>query len=298
MTRPYQDGGHIPAFRNPSIFRLTKNIFLSYCSSKFMFKIKRIQVSTQWETKLKKAGLLDLEAVANRQFDWFEPPNHRRGGWSGVSRITLDPEMPTEDQTTVFLKIQQNHWFRAPHTFFRRQLTFVRELEAMMQITPIISFMPEILLFGQWTTGPDAGAVIITKALDGWIPLSDWLQGKNNLVPPDQDTLLRVLKAIASTSRKLNDAGWVHLSFYAKHVFVRPNKDAAYDVCLIDYEKCRRHVFPGYRYIKDCSQFMRRTPLMTDDNKRNYLKFYFQTDTFTPAHRRLIKKMPGAPQEL
>lgn len=263
-----------------------------------MFKIEKIQISTQWKAQLEKAGLLDLEAVANRQFDWFEPPNHRRGGWSGVSRIILNPEALPEDQVPVFLKIQQNHWFRAPNNFFRRQLTFVRENESMTQIAPVVSCTPEVLLFGQWTSGPDTGAVIITRALDGWHPLNGWLQGKNSLVPPDQTTLLKVFESIASTSRLLNNAGWVHLSFSAKHLFVRPNNDSAYDVCLIDYEKCRRHLSSGYRTIKDCSHFMRHTPLMTDALKREYLKFYFQTDVFSPAHRRLIKKMPGAPQQL
>ena len=263
-----------------------------------MFKVKKIKVSTQWENRLKKAGLFDLEEIANRQYNWIEKPNYRRGGWSGVSRILLNPEAIPEDQTTVYLKIQQNHWYRAPNTFFRRQLTFVREIEAMMQTAPIISFMPEVLLFGQWTTGSDAGAVIITKALDGWLPLNEWLQGKNSLIPPDQTTLLKVFKAIAATSRKLNNAGWVHLSFYAKHIFVRPNDVDGFDVCLIDFEKCRRHLISSYRTIKDCSQFMRRMPLITEKNKRDYLKFYFQTDTFTPAQRWLIRKMKGAPQKL
>jgi len=113
-----------------------------------MLKIEKIQVSPQWETKLRKAGLLDFEAVAKRQFDWFEPPNQRRGGWSGVSRIILNPEALPEEQETVFLKIQQNHWFRAPNNFFRRHLTFEREIEAMTQIAPIISCTPEVLLFG------------------------------------------------------------------------------------------------------------------------------------------------------
>lgn len=263
-----------------------------------MLKTEKIQVSPQWETKLRKAGLLDFEAVANRQFDWFEPPNQRRGGWSGVSRIILNPEALPEEQETVFLKVQQNHWFRAPNNYFRRHLTFEREIEAMTQIAPIVSCTPEILLFGRWNTGPDSWAVIITRSLDGWFPLNGWIQGKNGLVPPDQATLLKIFEAIASTSRRLNKAGWVHLSFSAKHLFVRPNTDAAYDICLIDYEKCRRHVLPGYRTIKDCSHFMRHTPLMTDELKRDYLKFYFQTDDFTPAHRRLIRKMPGAPQKL
>ncbi len=263
-----------------------------------MFKVEKFQVSQKWEAILSEAGLLDIEAVVGREFDWFETPNQRRGGWSGVSRIVLNPNVSPEDQKTVFLKIQQNHWFRAPNNFFRRHLTFEREIDAMTQISSIVNCTPEVLLFGRWITGQDAWAVIITRSLDGWLPLNGWLLGKNGLVPPDQATLLKIFEAIASTSRQLNEAGWVHLSFSAKHLFVRPNKEAAYDICLIDYEKCRRHIFSGYRTIKDCSHFMRHTPKFSDAHKRYYLKSYFQTETFTPSQRRLIRKMKGAPKKI
>ncbi|MGB9499106.1 MAG: hypothetical protein ACKVE4_05020 [Dissulfuribacterales bacterium] len=67
-----------------------------------MFKVEKFQVSQKWETILDDAGLLDIEAVMRREFDWFETPNQRRGGWSGVSRIVLNPDASAEDQEAVF----------------------------------------------------------------------------------------------------------------------------------------------------------------------------------------------------
>ncbi|MGB9499108.1 MAG: lipopolysaccharide kinase InaA family protein [Dissulfuribacterales bacterium] len=124
--------------------------------------------------------------------------------------------------------------------------------------------------------------------------------GGKGLVPPDETTFLKVLKKIALISRQLNDAGWVHMGFSVKHIFVRPRANAAtaFDICLIDYEKCRKHPFPGYRTMKDCSHFMRHTPNLSDAHKRYYLKSYFQTEMFTPSQRRLIRKMRGAPKNL
>ena len=265
-----------------------------------MFKVEKFRVSQKSETILAEAGLLDIEAVVGREFDWFETPNQRRGGWSGVSRIVLNPEASQEDQEAVFLKIQKNHCYRSPNKYFRKQLTFVRELEAMEQVAAIIRYTPEVLFFAQWSSGADAGAILITKSLDGWLSLADWLRGEKGLVPPDETTFLNVLKEIAMTSRQLNNAGWVHFGFSAKHIFVRPrvNADTAFDICLIDYEKCRKHAFFGYRTMKDCSHFIRHTPKFSDAHKRYYLKSYFQTETFTPAHRWLIRKMRGAPKNL
>jgi len=82
-----------------------------------MFKIKKQWIAPEWESTLRDAGLLDIESVSKREFDWFEAPNRRHGGWSGVTRIVLNPDAVPEDQKAVFLKIQQNHFYRAPSTF-------------------------------------------------------------------------------------------------------------------------------------------------------------------------------------
>lgn len=61
---------------------------------------------------MRDAGLPDIESVLTRSFDWFEAPNRRRGGWSGVSHIVLNPTAMPQYQQAVFLKIQQNHFYQ------------------------------------------------------------------------------------------------------------------------------------------------------------------------------------------
>jgi hypothetical protein len=63
-----------------------------------MFKLKQYWVSPELKPILKSAGLLDIESVSQREFDWFEAPNRRRGGWSGVSKIVLNPEAWEQSQ--------------------------------------------------------------------------------------------------------------------------------------------------------------------------------------------------------
>jgi hypothetical protein len=43
-----------------------------------MFKAEKFWVSQKSESILAEAGLLDIEAVVGREFDWFETPNQRR----------------------------------------------------------------------------------------------------------------------------------------------------------------------------------------------------------------------------
>ena len=57
-----------------------------------MFKIKQQWIAPEWEDALKQADLLNIEASLQREFDWFEEPNRRRGGWSGVTRLVLNPK--------------------------------------------------------------------------------------------------------------------------------------------------------------------------------------------------------------
>ena len=45
-----------------------------------------------WEKILRDNGLADFDSIWNLDAGWFEEPNKRRGGWSGVSRISLKTE--------------------------------------------------------------------------------------------------------------------------------------------------------------------------------------------------------------
>ncbi len=261
-----------------------------------MFELKKSWVSPEYESQLQAAGLLDLESVSKRDFEWFEAPNRRRGGWSGVARIVLNPEAPESEQRAVFLKIQQNHFYIAPNTFFRKRLTFEREFAAMQALQPHCQAIPKVILFARWSRDGDQGCVLITEALDTWHPLRHWLLGKHSTPPPDQETLHRCLRAIATTAREIHQAGWVHMCFSAKHLFLKEQDDGSFAARVVDLEKTRKRIGLGRRTSKDCSHFMRHTPSLTDADKLCFLKAYFRTDHFTPAQKALIRRMRGAPK--
>ena len=103
-----------------------------------MFKVEKTWISPEWEERLKEADLLDIEAVSEREFNWFEAPNRRRGGWSGVTRIVLNPEAVPEEQKAVFLKIQQNHfWVICKHESGPPVLIQHPKVGFQMMITPV-----------------------------------------------------------------------------------------------------------------------------------------------------------------
>jgi len=261
-----------------------------------MFKTINKWFKIELEAQLTEAGLLDIESVSQREFDWFEAPNRRRGGWSGVSRIVLNPDAPKAEQRAVFLKIQQNHFYIAPNTCFLKRLTFEREFAAMQAIRPNCDAIPEVVMFTKWQENGNQGSILVTEALDGWIPLRPWLLGDLEQPVPDKDTLHRAFDAIAKTAREINQAGWIHMCFSAKHIFVNEQADGRFAVRVVDLEKTRKRIGLGRRTVKDCSHFMRHTLAITEEDKAHFLKAYFQTDSFTPAQKALIAKMRGAPE--
>ena len=116
-----------------------------------------------------------------REFDWFEAPNRRRGGWSGVTRLVLNPDAAPQDQQAVFLKIQQNHFYRAPSTFFLKRLSFAREFDALQALAPVVSCYAKLTAIHPMATRRQSRLTdLLLKALEGLQPFDQWLREQKN----------------------------------------------------------------------------------------------------------------------
>ena len=260
-----------------------------------MFTVENLWVSKAHAPMLRAANLLDIEPLSQRTFDWFEEPNIRRGGWSGVSRIVLNPDAAAQEQKATFLKAQMNHFYGGLARLSRKRLTFEREFNALQALGATTKAVPNVLFFAKWRRGTDTGALLAIEALDDSLQLKDWLRGKTQREPPDESTLCRVLTAIARASRNINDAGWIHMGYSAKHFFVQEEPDGSFRSRVVDLEKSVRHPQARHRTKKDCSHFFRHTPNLGEEQKLHYLRAYFGTETFTSSQLRLIRKMRGGP---
>lgn len=257
-----------------------------------MLRIRELWFHKKWEANLRLAQLLDIESVAHRDFDWFEVPNKRRGGWSGVSRLVLNPDAAKAEQKAAFLKIQQNHFYRSWRNCFRKRLTYEREFLAINQLNGLIEGLPEVLLFAQWHEKRNKGCLLVTEALDEWISLDKWLLQE----PKDHETE-QVLRQLAGTLRSMHRHRWAHFGLFQKHVFLRPSVETkGYDIKLIDFEKSRKTLTQGQSIIEDVSRFLRHSPNLSQHNKIYFLKAYFQTELFNPSQKALIRKMRGVPE--
>src|SRR6185503_4684835 len=128
-------------------------------------------IEPEWQRIFGYNGLRSFDDFWKLEAKWFEEPNQRRGGWSGVVRCEL--KLPEGGTTRVFLKRQENHITRTFAHPIRGLPTFVREFENIMRCRErgIPSLTP--LYFACRTEGGNKRAVLLTEELVGFRSLKE-----------------------------------------------------------------------------------------------------------------------------
>ena len=199
-----------------------------------------------------------------------EEPNVRRGGWSGVKRSSLQFAHP------VYIKQQVNHNHRSIlHPFGRP--TILREVEGIKACRKHGIRTLDLLFYGNRRQRDGHRAMMVTRELKNYISLKDWLAS----CPEQQQHLDRVLREMARTIARFNNARWQHGSLYAKHIFVKISADTEnaprVKVALIDLEKSRRRLTRNQASRHDIAQLGRHSELTEAAWKTflNYYRLYF-----------------------
>lgn len=248
-------------------------------------------ISAKHSQVLQDNQLNTFDKVWNCQVNWFEEPNERRGGWSGVGRIAIKQD--DGSLMNAFLKKQDNHC----RTSFLHPLkgvpTFQREFEMLRYLNQQGVRVPEVLLFGRNPSG-DLKTTLMTKALDGFIPLevlTEELFGDNHANFSSQRA---VIKAVASFTRQLHAVKVQHRSFYPKHIFINMTNADAPEVAVIDLEKSRIKWFPVLPSLVDLSTLNRHARYWSKSRRMFFYLQYLGLKRLTPYAkwlcRRIIKR--------
>lgn len=177
---------------------------------------------------------------------WVEPPNYRRGGWSGALRAHWHGR-------GVYLKRQHQHLCREwLHPF--GWPTLCREFRNLKTLQHLGIGCPAPLFFGR----RGSSAVLVIEALDGFIAL-------DQLAVPAGPLRQKLAEALGSCLGKLHRQHLQHGCLYPKHIFVRPVADD-WQIALIDLEKMRWRVSAKGSARHDLSQFQRHQSLLDADD--------------------------------
>lgn len=206
-------------------------------------------------------GFDGFESLWDLELEWFEEPNYRRRGWSGVSRYVL--KRPEGDSLAVFIKRQQNHNFRSLLHLIRGLPTTYREYENLRRMREYGIPCPDVIFYGHRTVGGQWQAVLITRSLTEYQPLEHCL---NAIAQDDVAARKALLASVAHTLGRMHNHHLRHGSLYAKHILVRARRSAGskhdgaceFDSVVIDLERMRT-CFPLSRLaLRDLGQLQRR----------------------------------------
>jgi hypothetical protein len=237
-------------------------------------------LSEHWRPILAYNGLADFAALWQHKADWFEEPNHRRGGWSGVSRCELT--LPDGGKCAVFLKRQENHKARIWTHPVRGAPTFLREFRHIMHYRSCGIPTLEPVYFGMYKEGKDHRAILITEELSGFISMEDRVQDwLKNGAPPRKERLPH-LEAVATLLRKMHEHGIQHNCYFPKHVFTRVNSDGSVEARVIDLEKSRWRPSRTICAIRDLYTLNHHSLCWSTSDRLWFFMSYLQIDRLTP----------------
>ncbi|UEG61985.1 lipopolysaccharide kinase InaA family protein [Stutzerimonas chloritidismutans] len=211
---------------------------------------------------LESNGLASFDALWALRLEAVDEPNTERGGWSSVYRLELG-------ETAYYLKRQSNHLTRS----LRHPLgepTFAREFRNIRRYQQLGIPTLRASFFGCRRLAGEQRAILLTRALDGWEDLDDWLKRWPQLGEAHRQAITR---AVGELARDLHQAGQVHGCFYPKHVFLR-ELDGRWQACLIDLEKTRPLLLGRRDRIKDLEPLVRRARCMGEEGVRGLLAAY------------------------
>ena len=230
-------------------------------------------ISAKHAHVLEQCQLHTFEQLWDHPIEWFEAPNERRGGWSGVGRLQL--EAGGGKPLCLFVKKQQNHGRLTLRHPVRGEPTFRREYQRLQYLADHEIGAPKVVFYGEKVMENKLCAILVTEELEGYQPLDSLtatLFAGNELTRVHRQHLLKV---IAASLRNFHQLGLVHRALYPKHIFVK-YADVPVQVALIDLEKARFSPLFWYRAYFDLAALNRHAEHWQATDRLYFFKQYCQ----------------------
>jgi len=229
--------------------------------------------STHYQKIFTQHQLADFDALWQKEIDWFEVPNERRGGWSGVGTLKLD-------NLQVFVKKQQNHGRRTLLHPIKGEPTFRREFERLTFLAQHQFAAPQVVFYAESNKKGLQRAILITEALTDYVPLDVITKTCVTKVGATFEMQRHLLDSVASAVRQFHVLGLVHRALYPKHIFI---KDAQTQprVAVIDLEKARFSPLFWWRAYFDLATLNRHSKSWRRTQRLYFFMQYMRLEKLT-----------------
>lgn len=219
---------------------------------------------------LRRHGLDSFEALWALQLPEVDKPNRAGRGWSSVVRLELEERRYYLKRQTNYLKRSLIRPFGEPTVAceFRNIQRYARKGIAAL----------DAAFFARQDVAGEKRAILLTRALDGWVDLEALLRSWATLAAAQRQAVLRACGELAA---RLHGARETHGCFYPKHIFLR-QLDDGYGARLIDLEKTRTLLRRQDR-VRDLEALVRRAGFWSELELRELLGSYLQAERGDPA---------------
>ncbi|PKO25129.1 MAG: hypothetical protein CVU35_05700 [Betaproteobacteria bacterium HGW-Betaproteobacteria-8] len=248
-------------------------------------------ISERWHSTLQQNHADNFEALWQLQQDnWFEAPNYRRGGWSGVCKAVLSLEDGT--QANVFIKRQENHFYRSWRHFFQQRPTFEREFRKILAFNKYGIPAVELLYYGQRMEHGKLRAILVTRELEGYQALGD----DQTMIFSGMDFARRkrLFGSVAAAMRQMHAHRFQHSCPYPKHLFVKAQADGSFQTCFIDLEKARRRLSAKKAGLKDLGILHRHTRNCSRTDRLRFFLAYRQEKRLSKESKAMLATITQA----
>ncbi|WP_339843367.1 lipopolysaccharide kinase InaA family protein [uncultured Halopseudomonas sp.] len=208
----------------------------------------------------------------------------RGKGWKKVVRIELEDANGAPQ--SFYLKRQDHQLARS----FRHPLgepTFAREFRAIQHFAHQGIPALEAAFFAQRCEGGHKQAILLTRALDIYKPLTWWFERWQTLAWRDRQDLIL---AAAALVRSLHNAERMHNSLYPRHIFLKLDADGA-GARLIDLVETRHAWFGERDRVRDLRSLLRKSHVATPGQKLRFLLAYTGKKRLTAYPRNLLSQL-------
>lgn len=239
-------------------------------------------ISPKFSNLLAKNKINTFEKIWALEVNWFEEPNKRGEGWSGVSYIELASDRAVKLQG-IYLKKQSEYVRSTWRHPLKGEPTFVREYKMLRFLESSDVVTPDLVYF-QCNRHQ---SILMVAALTEYQAADEWFKDNRDVAIKEKN---KVISAIASAVRKMHKTGLQHRALYLKHLFIQPLKseESSYRVAIIDFEKSRlSYCIWFYRYI-DLIKLWRRSSNFTIKQKLYFYKCYFEIEQLSFFDKRIF----------
>lgn len=204
--------------------------------------------------------------------EWVETPNRDRGGFSGVQCVSI------ANGSRYFVKRQSNYLFRSPRYPLGRP-TLLREFRNFQKYRQLGLHTPDVVHFDMRRRGGRWEALLVTRALEGYLSLREGLISQRW----NTSDRTRVLAAVLDAVTVLHRLSYKHGHLYPKEIFINDHTERP-TVAFLDLELSRRYLTSSQAAASDLKRFLKAMFALglADDEYRQIIDHYSRNRIVLP----------------